>query len=179
MAANPLAALIARVQEAATNGIGTIGFAHLADRALPEAHFAVIEGFDSAANLVPVATLQVSSNAELTTRYVEHIALNASIIDEIGGAISSETKAYLTAARSAICTFGMVHYSWTNFTWREVRAPAPGVTTDGELAKHTALCEAAARVPIASALLAPVLAVLNMFNTNQLKSPHGWGPVAI
>lgn len=167
MATTPLATLIAKVQDAAMNGIGTIGFAHLADKALPEAHFAVIEGFDPGANLDVVSTIPVSTSAETITRYVEHIALNAGIIDEIEGAILSEVKAYLTAARSTICTFGMVHYNWANSTWREVRPPAPGVTVDAELAKHSALCDAAARVPIASALLAPVLAVLNMFNTNH------------
>lgn len=54
-----------------------------------------------------------------------------------------------------------------NGVWREVRAPARGVSVDTQLARHQQLCDAAARVPIASALLAPVLAVLNMFNTNH------------
>lgn len=167
MAATPLATLIAKVQEAATNGIGTIGFAHLADKALPEAHYAVIADLDPSAHLAVIGSLPNRTNQELTARYVEHIALNAGIITEIGGAVSSEIKVYLTAARSAICTFGMVHFNWNNTVWREVRAPAHGVTVDAELTKHAALCEAAARIPIASALLAPVLAVLNMFNTNH------------
>lgn len=167
MAATPLASLIGRVQDAATNGISTIGFAHMADKALPEEHYAIVEDFDPTARVPVVSALAAASNLELTTRYVRHIALNAGVITEVGGIVSSEVRAYLVAARSAICTFGMLHYHWADNQWREVRAPAVGVTVDAELTKHAALCEAASKVPIASALLAPVLAVLNMFNTNH------------